>query len=218
MAAVSVVASLVIFFPHTVICWNFITSHFTTADKLANEVSIGLCNMCGQQAPIIYLLFPPLGSIRDDQKQVEDAEWLWICDILYTCANADKHTPAVLADNQGWSVITSRCESCGGFRLARAIYYMRELSQHAKDRERGGEEVVKRTRTFLLSSVVVRQICSFQLQHKGLGRTFAGVATCCPLRVFCWFFLPRAVLFKGTRAHFGNNVQHVALCQRTPSG
>lgn len=151
MTAVSIVASLVIFFPHTLLCWNFITSHFTTADKLANEVSIRLCNTCGQQASIIYLLFSPLGSIRDDQKQVEEAGWLWICDILYTCANADIHTPAALADNQGWSVITSRCESCGGFRLARAIYYMRELSQHAKDRGGGGEEVLKHTWTFLLT-------------------------------------------------------------------
>lgn len=95
---------------------------------------------------------------------------------------------------------------------------MHELSQHAKDRGGGGEEVLKRTWTFLWSSVVVRQICSFQLQYKGQGRTFAGVATCCPLGVSCWFFLPRAALFKDTRADFGSYVQHVTLCQRTPSG
>lgn len=45
-----IVAALIIFLFHALLCWSLITSHFTTPDKLVNNISIGLCNVCGRQA------------------------------------------------------------------------------------------------------------------------------------------------------------------------
>lgn len=39
---------------------------------------------------------------------------------------------------RGWPVITSRCEPWGGFRSAKAIYYMHAWSQPVKRQKKGG--------------------------------------------------------------------------------
>lgn len=88
---------------------------------------------------------------------------------VHMCKRRHTHPGAC---NQGWLVITSRCVSCGIFRLARAIYHMHELSQHVKDRG-GGRRAEKDfcTRRKLFSSQSI------------------------------FFFLPRAISFNNTQRY-----------------
>lgn len=83
-----------------------------------------------------------------------------------------RHTHPGSAGNQGWTVITSRCVSCGIFRLVRAIYHMHELSQHAKDRGGG-----RRTEKDFCRR---RNLFSFQT---------------------IFFFLPRAISFNNSQRY-----------------
>lgn len=179
-------------------------------DKPSNNISFWLCNVCGQPTSISYWLFSPSGvsgTTENRWKKPMNRKY-----VTYSCANADIHTPAALADNQGWSAITSRCESCGGFRSVRAIYYMHDRSQHVKD---SGGGVWKCFETY--SDIPPEQHCGTAdvLIPAATQRTEADVslwvdATCSHLKVFNVFFCHATSFFKKhSKLHFGICVEHV---------